>query len=157
MSEDSQFMRRALALAEQAAAMGEVPIGAVVVGPDETIIGEGFNQTISNHDPSAHAEMVAIRQAAQTMQNYRLTGCTLYVTLEPCAMCMGAILHSRIQRVVIAASDPKTGACGSVISLQANKQLNHHCRVTEGVLAQEAKAQLQRFFKERRDAKKARS
>lgn len=147
-------MKRALQLAEKAASMGEVPIGAVIVGPDNTLLAEGFNQSITNHDPTAHAEVLAIRQAATQLNNYRLSDCTLYVSLEPCAMCMGAILHSRIKRVVFAASDPKTGACGSVISLQSEPQLNHHCVVSQGVLADESATLLQNFFKMRRLAKK---
>lgn len=147
-------MKKALQLAEKAASMGEVPIGAVIVGPDNTLLAEGFNQSITNNDPTAHAEVLAIRQAATQLNNYRLSDCTLYVSLEPCAMCMGAILHSRIKRVVFAASDPKTGACGSVISLQSEPQLNHHCVVSQGVLADESATLLQNFFKMRRLAKK---
>ncbi|NLA89745.1 MAG: tRNA adenosine(34) deaminase TadA, partial [Alcaligenaceae bacterium] len=138
MENDFIFMKKALQLAEKAASMGEVPIGAVIVGPDNTLLAEGFNQSITNNDPTAHAEVLAIRQAATQLNNYRLSDCTLYVSLEPCAMCMGAILHSRIKRVVFAASDPKTGACGSVISLQSEPQLNHHCVVSQGVLADES-------------------
>lgn len=154
MEKDFIFMKRALQLAEKAASMGEVPIGAVIVGPDNTLLAEGFNQSITNNDPTAHAEVLAIRQAATQLNNYRLSDCTLYVSLEPCAMCMGAILHSRIKRVVFAASDPKTGACGSVISLQSEPQLNHHCVVSQGVLADESATLLQNFFKMRRLAKK---
>ena len=154
MENDFIFMKKALQLAEKAASMGEVPIGAVIVGPDNTLLGEGVNQSITNNDPTAHAEVLAIRQAATQLNNYRLSDCTLYVSLEPCAMCMGAILHSRIKRVVFAASDPKTGACGSVISLQSEPQLNHHCVVSQGVLADESATLLQNFFKMRRLAKK---
>ena len=154
MNQDYDFMKMALQQAAKAAACAEVPIGAVVVGPDKTLLGEGFNQTISINDPSAHAEIQAIRQAATKLGNYRLTGCTLYVSLEPCAMCMGAILHSRIKRVVFAASDPKTGACGGVISLQAEARLNHHCVVTQGVMAEEATILIRDFFKAQRLAKK---
>lgn len=154
MENDFIFMKKALQLAEKAASMGEVPIGAVIVGPDNTLLAEGFNQSITNNDPTAHAEVLAIRQAATQLNNYRLSDCTLYVSLEPCAMCMGAILHSRIKRVVFAASDPKTGACGSVISLQSEPQLNHHCVVSQGVLADESATLLQHFFKMRRLAKK---
>jgi tRNA(adenine34) deaminase len=154
MENDFIFMKKALQLAEKAASMGEVPIGAVIVGPDNTLLAEGFNQSITNNDPTAHAEVLAIRQAATQLNNYRLSDCTLYVSLEPCAMCMGAILHSRIKRVVFAASDPKTGACGSVISLQSEPQLNHHCVVSQGVLADESATLLQNFFKMRRLAKK---
>ena len=154
MENDFIFMKKALQLAEKAASMGEVPIGAVIVGPDNTLLAEGFNKSITNNDPTAHAEVLAIRQAATQLNNYRLSDCTLYVSLEPCAMCMGAILHSRIKRVVFAASDPKTGACGSVISLQSEPQLNHHCVVSQGVLADESATLLQNFFKMRRLAKK---
>lgn len=154
MDQDRIFMKMALRQAEKAAQIGEVPIGAVVVGPDNQLLATGFNQSISLNDPSAHAEMMAIRQAASHLANYRLSNCTLYVSLEPCAMCMGAILHSRIKRVVFAASDPKTGACGSVISLQSESRLNHHCTVTQGVLADEAAALIKNFFKARRQSKK---
>lgn len=147
-------MRMALQEADKAAALGEVPIGALVVDADKHVIGKGFNQTIHTNDPTAHAEVLALRQAASALGNYRLTGCTLYVSLEPCAMCMGAILHSRVKRVVFAASDSKTGACGSVISLQSESQLNHHCVVTQGVMAQEASSLLRSFFKARRSAKR---
>lgn len=153
MNHDHIFMKMALQQAEKAAALGEVPIGAVIVGPEERLLGEGFNQTIHSNDPTAHAEILALRQAASVLGNYRLTGCTLYVSLEPCAMCMGAILHSRLKRIVFAASDPKTGACGSVISLQSEPQLNHHCVVTQGVMAEEAATLLRNFFKARRLAK----
>lgn len=154
MDQDRIFMKMALRQAEKAAQIGEVPIGAVVVGPDNQLLAAGFNQSISLNDPSAHAEMMAIRQAASHLANYRLSNCTLYVSLEPCAMCMGAILHSRIKRVVFAASDPKTGACGSVISLQSESRLNHHCTVTQGVLADEAATLIKNFFKARRQSKK---
>lgn len=147
-------MKMALVEAEKAAQIGEVPIGAVVVGPDREVLGKGYNQSISLNDPSAHAEMMAIREAAAHLANYRLSDCTLYVTLEPCAMCMGAVLHSRIKRLVFATADPKTGACGSVLSLQAEPRLNHHCRITQGVLAEEAASLIKSFFKARRQAKK---
>lgn len=149
-------MERALQQAEKAAALGEVPIGAVIVGPDNRLLAEGFNQTIHRNDPTAHAEILALRQAASELGNYRLTDCTLYVSLEPCAMCMGAVLHSRLKRVVFAASDPKTGACGSVISLQSEPQLNHHCVVTQGVMAEAATTLLRNFFKAKRVAKRCR-
>ena len=154
MNHDYEFMKMALQQAERAAALGEVPIGALVVDADNNVIGEGFNQTIHINDPTAHAEVVALRQAASFLSNYRLNACTLYVSLEPCAMCMGAILHSRIKRVVFAASDPKTGACGSVISLQSEARLNHHCVVTQGVMAEEASSLLRSFFKAKRLAKR---
>lgn len=143
------FMREALALAQDAATAGEVPVGAVVVLNNE-IIGRGSNAPISQHDPSAHAEIRALRDAAQKLGNYRLTDCELFVTLEPCAMCAGAIMHARIAKLVYGASDPKTGACGSVIDLFAEKRLNHHTTVQGGVLAEECGALLSAFFKERR-------
>jgi len=148
---DEAFMRRALALAADAFALGEVPVGAIVVR-DGDIIGHGYNRPISTHDPTAHAEIAALRDAAQRLRNYRLGGCTLYVTLEPCAMCTGAILHARISRVVFAAADPKTGACGSVVDLPGVPRLNHHASVTRGVLAAESAALLQAFFAARRPA-----
>lgn len=147
-------MEMALQQAKKAAEMGEVPIGAVIVGPDNHFLSHGFNKSIHMSDPTAHAEIVALRQAALVLGNHRLTDCTLYVSLEPCAMCMGAILHSRIKRVVFAASDPKTGACGGVISLQSEKRLNHHCTVTQGVMADDAAALIKDFFKAKRLAKK---
>jgi tRNA(adenine34) deaminase len=152
MSEsDEDFMREALALANRAAAEGEVPVGAIVVHGTQ-VIGRGYNRPISTHDPTAHAEVGALRDAARHMGNYRLGGCTLYVTLEPCAMCVGAILHARIERVVFGAPDPKTGACGSVIDLLAVPRLNHHATASGGVLGAEAAALLQSFFAARRAA-----
>ncbi|MGH6629289.1 MAG: tRNA adenosine(34) deaminase TadA [Burkholderiales bacterium] len=148
---DEDFMRVALALAEQARGAGEVPVGAVVVR-DGVVIGSGFNSPIGSHDPSAHAEILALRAAAAASGNYRLSGCTLYVTLEPCVMCSGAILHARIGRVVYGAPDPKTGACGSVLNLFAEDTLNHHTAVTGGVLAEECGRLLTGFFQERRGA-----
>ena len=142
-------MREALALARQAESVGEVPVGAVVV-KDGVIIGRGFNAPIRNEDPSAHAEMAALRAAAQHEGNYRLTGCELYVTLEPCAMCVGALFHARIARVVYGARDPKTGAAGSVIDLFAVSQLNHHACAVGGVLAEECGTLLSDFFARRR-------
>ena len=142
-------MRLALDLAAEAARSGEVPVGAVVVQGDE-IIGRGFNAPIGMHDPSAHAEMSALREAARRLGNYRLPGCSLYVTLEPCAMCAGAIQHARIARVVYGARDPKTGACGSVVDLFAEQRLNHHATIVGGVLAAESAALLQAFFASRR-------
>ena len=144
-------MRAALALAEQARDAGEVPVGAVVVR-DGVVIGSGFNSTISRHDPSAHAEILALRAAAVASGNYRLSGCTLYVTLEPCIMCSGAIMHARIGRVVYGAPDPKTGACGSVLNLFAEHSLNHHTAVAGGMLAEECGRVLKSFFQERRGA-----
>ncbi len=135
--------------ADEARRAGEVPVGAVVVLGDE-VIATGFNHPIRGHDPSAHAEMVALRAAAQAQRNYRLPGCELYVTLEPCLMCAGAIMHARIARVVYGAADPKTGACGSVVDMFANERLNHHTAVTGGVLADECGHALKNFFAERR-------
>lgn len=142
-------MRGALALAQQAQVMGEVPVGAVVV-KDGVIIGRGYNRSITATDPTAHAEVMAMRDAARSMGNYRLLECTLYVTLEPCVMCIGALFHARISRLVYAASDPKTGVCGSVLDLPAEKRLNHHMQVSGGVLAEEASAMLKQFFAARR-------
>lgn len=146
---EEAFMRAALELAAQAAAAGEVPVGAVVVKGGE-IIGRGYNHPISGHDPTAHAEIAALRDAAARLGNYRLSGCELYVTLEPCIMCAGAIMHARIARLVYGAQDPKTGACGSIADPFSEPRLNHHTRITSGVLAAEAAALLQRFFAARR-------
>lgn len=148
-AELQQHMRAALALARQAASAGEVPVGAVVV-KDGRIIGQGYNQPISRHDPSAHAEMVALRQAAQALGNYRLAGCTLYVTLEPCAMCSGAILHSRLDHVIYGAREARTGAAGSVVDLFALRQLNSHTAIDGGIAAQESADLLASFFAHRR-------
>ncbi len=148
---DRRYMRMALAAAEEARAAGEVPVGAVIVRGDE-VIARGFNHPIGGHDPSAHAEMAALRAAAQALGNYRLPGCELYVTLEPCLMCSGAIMHARIARVVYGAPDPKTGACGGVVDAFANPQLNHHTSVTGGVLAEQCGDALRSFFAERRRA-----
>jgi len=150
---DIEFMQIALSLAAEAAAQDEVPVGAIVV-KDGVIIGRGSNAPISQHDPSAHAEIQAMRAAAKTLGNYRLVDCTLYVTLEPCAMCAGAIQHARIARLVFGASDPKTGACGSVIDLMAEQKLNHHTTVSGGLLADECGAMLSRFFAGRRKHKR---
>lgn len=147
-------MRHALKLASQAQDAGEVPVGAVVV-QDGVIIGRGFNAPISRHDPSAHAEMMALRDAAQNIGNYRLVGCELFVTLEPCLMCVGAIMHARIARAVYGASDPKTGACGSVLNAFAEQRLNHHTEVVVGVLADECGLMLSNFFALRRAQQKA--
>lgn len=146
---DNDYMRAALELASQAQAAGEVPVGALVVRQGE-IIGRGFNAPISRHDPSAHAEMQALRDAAQRVGNYRLSGCELYVTLEPCLMCAGAIMHARIARVVYGASDYKTGVCGSVLDAFAELRLNHHAQVTGGVLAEACGLMLSDFFALRR-------
>jgi len=144
-------MQRALALARHAQAVGEVPVGAVVT-LDGEVIGEGWNQPIRSHDPSAHAEMVALRAAAARLGNYRLLGATLYVTLEPCAMCAGAIVHARLARVVYGAADPKAGAAGSVFNLLASEQLNHRAQITGGVLAEDCGAILRAFFQLRRES-----
>jgi len=149
IEQDEFFMRHALTLAREAWDAGEVPVGAVVV-KDGEIVGRGFNAPISRHDPTAHAEIMALRAAAERLGNYRLPGCSLYVTLEPCAMCMGAIFHARIARVVYGASDLKTGACGSVIDLPADARLNHHAEVTGGILAGECGGLLSGFFAQRR-------
>jgi tRNA(adenine34) deaminase len=146
---DMRYMREALVLARDAWTAGEVPVGAVVVRNGE-IVGRGFNAPISRHDPSAHAEIMALRDAAENLDNYRLVGCSLYVTLEPCVMCMGAIFHARVERVVYGASDPKTGACGSIIDLPAETRLNHHAEVVGGVLADECGGLLSGFFAQRR-------
>ena len=144
------FMRIALATAAEAAERGEVPVGAVVVA-DGAIVGRGFNAPISKHDPSAHAEIAALRDAAAKLGNYRLPACDLYVTLEPCVMCAGAIMQARIRRLVFGAADPKTGACGGVVDLFAELRLNHHTTVTGGVLAEECGALLKQFFSARRN------
>ena len=146
---DSQFMLVALELAQQAQAIGEVPVGAVVV-QNGIIVGRGHNRPITSDDPTAHAEIMAMRDAGSNLVNYRLQDCTLYVTLEPCVMCIGAIFHARIHRLVYAATDPKTGACGSVIDLPAETRLNHHLQVATGILAPEASALLKQFFAQRR-------
>ena len=146
---DIDYMQIALSLGRQAAQNGEVPVGAIVV-KDGVVIGRGSNAPITLQDPTAHAEIIAMREAAQHIGNYRLVGCTLYVTLEPCAMCSGTIQHARIAKLVYGASDPKTGACGSVINLMNEPKLNHHCEVISGVLAQECGAVLTEFFKQRR-------
>jgi tRNA(adenine34) deaminase len=146
---DLLYMGLALQEARKAWAAGEVPVGAVVV-KDGEVIAAGFNQPIGRHDPTAHAEVMALRAAADKLGNYRLPGCTLYVTLEPCAMCSGAMMHARLARVVYAALDPKTGVCGSVLDLFALQELNHHTEVVGGVLAEEASSMLKAFFAERR-------
>lgn len=147
---DAAAMRLALQQAGLAYAAGEVPVGAVVLDAQGRVIGEGFNRTITGHDPTSHAEIVALRRAAAHMKNYRLPGARLFVTLEPCAMCMGAMLHARLARVVYGATDPKTGACGGVLSLHTEKRLNHQTLVEGGVLAQDCGDLLRRFFRERR-------
>lgn len=144
-------MQLALDQARHAWTLGEVPVGAVVVRDGE-VIATGFNQPIGRHDPTAHAEIMALRAAAEKIGNYRLPGCELYVTLEPCVMCSGAMMHARLARVVYAARDPKTGAAGSVLNLFEQEQLNHHTEVVGGVMADEAGAMLRGFFAERRAA-----
>lgn len=149
MATDDVFMQEALAQAKNALAMDEVPVGAVVVREGE-IIASGFNKPISTQDPTAHAEIIALRAAAEVLKNYRLPGCEMYVTLEPCAMCVGAMIHARIARVIFGASDPKTGACGSVINLFSEEKLNHHTALQGGVMEKECAQLLKDFFADRR-------
>lgn len=146
---DEHFMSLALAQAREAGAAGEVPVGAIVV-LDGAVVGQGFNRPIGNADPTAHAEVMALRDAARNLGNYRLPGATLYVTLEPCLMCSGAMMHARLARIVYGASDPKTGACGSVLNVFAEEQLNHHATLHGGVLAEECASLLRSFFQARR-------
>ncbi len=148
-SPDAFFMRQALGQARLAAAAGEVPVGCVIVCGGE-LVGTGFNRPISRHDPTAHAEIEALRAAGQALGNYRLGGCTLYVTLEPCAMCAGAMVHARIARLVYGATDPKAGAAGSVFDLARSATLNHRMEVSSGVLASDCRDLLQDFFRGRR-------
>ncbi|PMH37517.1 tRNA-specific adenosine deaminase [Vibrio sp. 10N.286.49.B3] len=152
--QDHQFMRRAIELAHQAELNGEVPVGAVLV-KGGVIIAEGWNAAIGDHDATAHAEISIIRKAGQVLENYRLLDTTLYVTLEPCPMCAGALLHSRVQRVVYGASDLKAGAAGSVLNLFDSQASYHYAQVQGGLLADECREQLQAFFKRRRKEKKA--
>lgn len=152
--QDIYWMQYAMQLAAKAEAAGEVPVGAVLV-KDGQMLGEGWNLSISRHDPTAHAEMQAIRQCGQVLQNYRMLDCTLYVTLEPCAMCAGALVHSRIKRLVYGATDLKAGACGSVFDIVRHPQLNHQLEVTPGVLAEDCATQLSAFFRKRRAEQKA--
>ena len=154
MLTDIDFMQLALAQATAAAQSGEVPVGAVIVLGDK-VIATGRNSPIAGHDPTAHAEIIALRAAAKSLGNYRLPDCTLYVTLEPCAMCSGAMLHARLKRVVFGALDAKTGAAGSVINLFEQPQLNHQTALQGGVLADECAAMLKSFFSQRREEKKA--
>jgi tRNA(adenine34) deaminase len=148
---DETFMRAALEQAQRAWGQGEVPVGAVVV-KDGVVIARGYNQPIGKHDPTAHAEIVALRAAAEVLGNYRLPGCELYVTLEPCVMCSGAMMHARLARIVYGAPDPKTGACGSVVNLFEQEQLNHHAQTVGGVLADDCAGLLKSFFAARRAA-----
>ncbi len=148
--DDTRLMRHALALAERAEAMGEVPIGAVLVDAEGRILGEGWNRVITDADPTAHAEIVALRQAAASRENYRLPDTTLYVTLEPCSMCAGALVNARVKRVVYAADDLRAGAHHSIFEVLTCPELNHRCEVTGGVLAEESAEMLRAFFRSRR-------
>jgi tRNA(adenine34) deaminase len=147
---DLVLMEQALACAREAESAGEVPVGAVICAAEGAVLARAANAPIARHDPTAHAEMLALRAAGQVLGNYRLPGCTLFVTLEPCAMCVGALVHARIARIVYGAPDPKTGACGSVFDLAASPRLNHRIEVTGGVLGEECGAILKRFFAARR-------
>ncbi|MDR0805227.1 MAG: tRNA adenosine(34) deaminase TadA [Enterobacteriaceae bacterium] len=147
---DEDWMRYALELADRADKAGEIPVGAVLV-LDNKVIGEGWNRSISRHDPTAHAEIMALQQGGLVVQNYRLLNATLYVTLEPCVMCAGAMVHSRIQRLVYGASDLKTGAAGSLLDILGHSGMNHHVEVTAGVLAKTCSGHLSDFFKRRRE------
>ena len=149
LAQDEVWMLHAQRLADRAQAQGEVPVGAVLV-KDNTLVAEGWNQPITHHDPSAHAEIMALRAAGQILQNYRLPGTTLYVTLEPCAMCAGAMLHARVGRVVFGAFDPKTGAAGSVFNTLQDEKNLHTLTISGGVLAEQCSEQLRAFFRERR-------
>jgi tRNA(adenine34) deaminase len=143
-------MEQALGCAREAEANGEVPVGAVIVDAEGVTLARAANAPIAMHDPTAHAEIVALRAAGRALGNYRMPGCVLYVTLEPCAMCVGALVHARVARIVYGAADPKTGACGSVFELSSSPKLNHRIEVVGGVLADESAALLKRFFAERR-------
>lgn len=151
---DEKMMHHALELANKAEALGEIPVGAVLVAEDGNIIGEGWNLSIVQSDPTAHAEIIALRNGAKNIQNYRLLNTTLYVTLEPCTMCAGAILHSRIKRLVFGASDYKTGAVGSRFHFFDDYKMNHTLEITSGVLAEECSQKLSAFFQKRREEKK---
>lgn len=151
---DEKMMRYALELADKAEALGEIPVGAVLVDDARNIIGEGWNLSIVQNDPTAHAEIIALRNGAKNIQNYRLLNTTLYVTLEPCTMCAGAILHSRIKRLVFGASDYKTGAIGSRFHFFDDYKMNHTLEITSGVLAEECSQKLSTFFQKRREEKK---
>ena len=146
---DKDWMRRAFALAKKAEAQDEVPVGAVIVY-EEKIIGEGWNQPVSSNDPTAHAEIMALRAASAHLENYRLPGSTLYVTLEPCTMCAGAIIHTRVSRLVFAVADPKIGACGSVFNLLQTDRLNHKVEIEKGIMEEECRSLIQTFFREKR-------
>ena len=149
MNSDSDFMRRAIALAEQAASVGEVPVGALVV-KDGQVIGEGYNQPISSCDPTGHAEIVAMRQACEALQNYRLTGCDLYVTIEPCTMCVGAMIHARIGKIIFGAAEPRAGALQSQLRLMDRDHYNHSIQWQGGVLAEECSEIISSFFRRKR-------
>ncbi|WOA52692.1 tRNA adenosine(34) deaminase TadA [Dickeya solani] len=149
LMDDEFWMRHALTLAQRAWDAGEVPVGAVLVRGDK-IIGEGWNRPISRNDPTAHAEIMALQQGGQALQNYRLLDTTLYITLEPCVMCAGAMIHSRINRLVYGAADAKTGAAGSLVDILRHPGMNHHIAITDGVLADECSELLSRFFRMRR-------
>ncbi|MBM4202553.1 MAG: tRNA adenosine(34) deaminase TadA [Gammaproteobacteria bacterium] len=151
MTQDQHWMNHALRLAREGAALGEVPVGAVVVDAEGRLLGEGFNQPIGAHDPTAHAEIVALRQAAQRTGNYRLQGASLYVTLEPCLMCCGALVHARIQRLVYGATESKAGAVESAFGVLRNSRLNHRVEVKGGVLAEASSEVLRDFFAARRE------
>lgn len=151
---DEYYMRRALELAKQGEALGEVPVGAVIV-KDGEIVGEGFNQPISSHDPTAHAEVVALRDAASRIENYRLVDCTLYVTIEPCTMCAGSLIHARIKRLVFGATEPKSGVVGSNDNALLLPHFNHSIEIVSGVLADECSAAMSNFFATRRAARKS--
>jgi tRNA(adenine34) deaminase len=147
---DAALMEEALSCARQAEVLGEVPVGAVIVDAAGAVIARAANSPIARHDPTAHAEILALRSAGRALGNYRLPGCVLYVTLEPCAMCVGALVHARVARIVYAAADPKTGACGSAFDLASNAKMNHRIEVTRGVLGDESAALLKQFFAARR-------
>ena len=153
-SQDEKWMLYALALADRAEQQNEIPVGAVLV-KDNKVIAEGWNLSITEHDACGHAEIMAIRQGGRVLENYRLIDCTLYVTLEPCPMCAGALVHSRIKRLVYGAGDYKTGAAGSVFNLVANEHLNHQIEITSGILSEHCATKISQFFKRRRKEKKA--
>jgi tRNA(adenine34) deaminase len=149
MNEDVKWMQRAFELAQKAKEHDEVPVGAVIVYEDK-IIGEGWNQPISSNDPTAHAEIMALRDAGKHVGNYRLPDATMYVTLEPCAMCAGAIVHARLSKLIFAVADPKTGACGSIFNLLETEELNHKVEIDKGIMEDECRSLIQTFFKEKR-------
>ncbi len=150
---DKDFMQRAFELAKKAEALDEVPVGAIIVYEDR-VIGEGWNQPITSNDPTAHAEIMALRDAGEKIGNYRLPNATIYVTLEPCTMCAGAIIHARLSRLVYAVDDPKTGACGSVFNLLQTDELNHKVDIEKGVMEEECQSLIRSFFKEKRAIQK---